>query len=115
MARIGDPTRGNDAERVPDSLVESTFRGLSPGALLVVAALRGAADAGHSMIRRYLEELRWCRPALSGADLREMGVAAGPLLGEFLEKLRAARLDGDAGSAADERRLVAAWMAEDPR
>jgi len=55
------------------------------------------------------------RPELSGADLQTMGVAQGPLIGEFLEKLRAARLDGSAVSAADERCLVVSWLAEEPR
>jgi hypothetical protein len=36
------------------------------------------------------------------------------MIGEYLEKLRAARLDGKAKSSDDERRLVAAWLAQTP-
>ncbi len=35
-------------------------------------------------------------------------------MGEFLENLRAAKLDGDAVNAAEERHLVTTWLAEKP-
>ena len=65
------------------------------------------ADAA---IRRYLAELRYVRPALRGGDLLAMGAVPGPALGALLAHLRAARLDGRAQSAADERRLAAEWL-----
>lgn len=65
-----------------------------------------AADA----VRRYLSELRYVRPALRGGDLLAMGAVPGPALGALLAQLRAARLDGRAQSADDERRLVADWL-----
>ena len=61
-------------------------------------------------IRRYLAELRYVRPALRGGDLLAMGAVPGPALGALLAQLRAARLDGRAQSAADERRLAAEWL-----
>ena len=61
-------------------------------------------------VRRYLAELRYVRPALRGGDLLAMGAVPGPALGALLAQLRAARLDGLAQSAADERRLVAEWL-----
>ena len=65
-------------------------------------------------MRLYLTDLHGVEPALGGLDLKELGVPEGPQMGGFLEDLRAAKLDGDAATAADERRLVTTWMAEKP-
>lgn len=92
--------------------VERSLRGVPTGALLVRAAIHGADVEKHA--RRYLERLRRVTPTLTGSDLRELGVAQGPQVGELLDRLRAARLDGEVESADDERRLVSAWLAEKP-
>jgi tRNA nucleotidyltransferase (CCA-adding enzyme) len=46
------------------------------------------------------------RPVLTGRDLLEMGVPEGPRLGELLQHLRRAKLDGKVLDAEDERRMV---------
>ncbi len=102
-------------DAIAESDIERALRGLCTGGLLVAASLDEPGGKLERAVRRYLEKLRGVRPELSGADLQTMGVAQGPLVGEFLEKLRAARLDGSAVSAAEERRLVLAWLAEEPR
>jgi len=61
------------------------------------------------------EDLRGTEPLLGGDDVQALGVAPGPAVGKFLEKLRAARLDGAVETAADERRLVTGWLAGDAR
>ena len=97
-----------------NSVVERAFRGLDRGALLVAVVTVGADAAEAESVRVYLTDLHGAEPELGGVDLKELGVPEGPRMGEFLERLRAARLDGDAASAADERRLVTAWLAEKP-
>ncbi len=97
-----------------NSVVERAFRGLDRGALLVAAVTLGSDVALAGSVRAYLADLHGTEPELGGADLKELGVPEGPQMGEFLEKLRAAKLDGDAASAADERRLVSDWLAENP-
>ncbi len=97
-----------------NSVVERAFRGLDRGALLVGAVTVGADAAEAESVRVYLTDLHGAEPELAGVDLKELGVPEGPRMGEFLEKLRAAKLDGDAASAADERRLVTTWLAEKP-
>jgi tRNA nucleotidyltransferase (CCA-adding enzyme) len=98
-----------------DSVRERALRHLDPGALLVVAALAGAGSPAAEVVRHYLGELRWVRPQLGGEELKAMGVPEGPMVGELLERLRAARLDGEAENNDDERSLITAWMAENPR
>jgi len=99
----------------PDSRMAAALDGLADGALLVAAALDPGGRPTADDIRRYLVELRGIAPALSGRDLQELGVPQGPLVGDYLERLRAARRDGEAADAADERRLVASWLAAEPR
>ena len=105
----------SESDRQRHSHIERTFRGIGPQTLLVALAVSQHEDVELAgAIRRYLETLRFVRPLLSGDDLRELGIADGPAMGEMLDLLRAARLDGDVEFAADERRLVTARLAEKP-
>lgn len=97
-----------------DSVLERALRQVDPGALLIAAVLAGAESLVAKAVRRYLEELRWVRPCLDGTQLQTLGVPEGPMIGEYLEKLLAARLDGNAESSEEEGRLVSAWLAGDP-
>ncbi len=54
----------------------------------------------------YLDKLRYVKPALTGNDLKRMGIEPGPLMKEVLEKLREARLDGKVKSRGEEAALV---------
>ena len=54
------------------------------------------------------------RPFLNGDDLIALGVPRGPMIGETLTRLRAARLDGETLDREDERRL-ATKLARDRR
>ena len=63
------------------------------------AAARGAME-------RYLAELRYVAPTLSGSDIMALGVPEGPLVGKALEALLSARLDGEVLTRLDEERLV---------
>ena len=57
-------------------------------------------------IERYLTEHRHVSPVLDGQDLLDMGMTAGPLVGQVLQELRNAKLDGKVHTEADERNLV---------
>ncbi|MGH2586977.1 MAG: hypothetical protein ACRDJE_18850 [Dehalococcoidia bacterium] len=71
------------------------------------AWVRWAPRSRSGMIaRRYLDELRHVRPLLTSEDLKRMGVAEGPLFGEVVRALRAARLDDPTLTLDDEVRLV---------
>lgn len=74
-------------------------------AIAAYAHTTGNAIA-RSIMLRYLEDWRRTRPMLSGRDLIEMGVPAGPQVQRGLQLVRAARLDGWAHDRDDERALV---------
>lgn len=59
---------------------------------------------------RYLEVSRNVKVALNGHDLKMMGIPPGPIYKVLLDRLRAARLDGQATSYQDEAELVKIWM-----
>jgi tRNA nucleotidyltransferase (CCA-adding enzyme) len=54
----------------------------------------------------YLNTLCHVQTALTGEDLKEMGMASGPQIKEVLESLREARLDGKVTSREEELKLV---------
>jgi len=57
-------------------------------------------------LRLYLEKLLSVQPQLQAADLISAGIKPGPELGRMLERLRAARLDGQVKTTAQEWALV---------
>lgn len=109
-----DVRRGWHEGEEPDrpSRVEARLRPLSTEALVVgLAFLEADGEAGIAReVRRYLAELRHVRPLLDGADLLALGVREGPMVGEILDRLRAARLDGVVESREDEEREVREWL-----
>jgi len=73
----------------------------------LLAWVRGAPRSRRGMIaERYLRDLRHVRPLLRSEDLKRMGVPAGPLFGEVVRALRAARIDDPTLTLDDEVRLV---------
>ena len=74
------------------------------------SAIRGAALSSANAARRrfeeYLSRHRHLKLHLTGDDLIRMGIQRGPEVGRALARLRAARIDGDAMTAEDERALV---------
>jgi tRNA nucleotidyltransferase (CCA-adding enzyme) len=59
-----------------------------------------------SRIELYLNQLRQVKTALTGDDLIKAGFAPGPVIGETLEKLKEAKLEGRVVSVEDERELI---------
>lgn len=58
----------------------------------------------------YIARIRRVKPLLNGRDVQELGCDPGPLVGEILQKLRAARLDGDVNTRADEEAWVQRYL-----
>jgi len=81
----------------------------APAAAALAAWLRGGPRA-RRRIQWYLAHGRAVRPRLTGRDLLAIGVPGGPRVGAALAMLRRHRLDGGAGSVAEERELVKEWL-----
>ncbi len=65
-------------------------------------------------LRLYLTKLRYVKPLLDGEDLKRMGIAPGPRIGETLNALHKARLNGEVKTKRDEERLVHSWHQKQP-
>lgn len=76
---------------------------------LQVAAL--CVPAAQPAISHYQQAVQPRRPHLNGHDLLRLGVAAGPRIGRMLGELRAAVLDGQLGTRAEEEAWVQAQLA----
>jgi hypothetical protein len=90
------------------------FRVLAPLEPAAVSAWAKLTDDPSVAVRlrRYLEEMRFVKPVLSGDAVLAMGVPQGPMVGEILSRLRDARLDGTLNSEEEERALALALLAE---
>lgn len=97
------------AELPPDvrpSQVEKALRPFPPRVLLTAGITLG--DSPHAgQIERFYQEWREVKTAVTGDDLRAMGLPPGPEYAVILDQLLAARLDNMTNSEAEERALLA--------
>jgi len=68
-----------------------------------------------SVIRHHLQvfltKLRYVKTSLRGEDLKRLGIPAGPEMGNILQILHKAKLDGEISTKADESRLALSLLA----
>jgi tRNA nucleotidyltransferase (CCA-adding enzyme) len=79
-----------------------------PDATILALAAMPVPDAVRDRLRDYLETLSHVRTELSGDDVTALGIPRGPRLGEVLQRLQDAKLDGNVPTRADEERFVRA-------
>lgn len=87
------------------SRVDGAFRSLPLAVILFFIAKdeEGGLRRGATV---YLEKFRDVRPILRGEDLIRLGLEPGPRFKQILERLRAARLNGEVRSREDEEAVV---------
>jgi tRNA nucleotidyltransferase (CCA-adding enzyme) len=98
-----------------DAAPSAVTHALEPFPLRVVAAVWAASEEGP--IRRHLIEYgrQWRRveTALTGNDLKEMGLKPSPLFGHLLGRLKDARLDGRVSCRAEEVALIRTLLTQE--
>jgi len=87
------------------SSIYRLLHGYSPPAV-TANSLACDSPMAHRHIQLFLDKLRYVRPALTGSDLKKMGIAPGPRMKEILQRLHEARLDGKVTSKQDEAEMV---------
>jgi tRNA nucleotidyltransferase (CCA-adding enzyme) len=104
LAHCLEAAAGLPAEPRP-SQIERALRPYHPRVLLTA---RIALDdtPGAAWVERYYAEWRGVKTAVSGDDLRAMGLKPGPAYSIILDQLLAARLDGEISSEAEEQALL---------
>ncbi len=84
------------------------FAGQPATAVWALAAAGSGAEKEQA--QAYMIRYRNIRPILRGNDLHTLGVPPGKPVGEVLTLLRAAKLDGEVRTRADEERLVRDYL-----
>ena len=79
---------------------------LDPEYLLFIMA-KASRQWAKRAVSQYMLSLSRVRPALGGEDLKAMGFSPGPLFKRILDRLQAARLDGEVITREQEEQLVA--------
>jgi tRNA nucleotidyltransferase (CCA-adding enzyme) len=83
--------------------------------LRILLAARAALEGteGARLLEQYQREWRHVQTEVDGHVLREMGLRPGPQYGVLLDRLLAARLDGQVTSEAEERVLLEELLADE--
>jgi tRNA nucleotidyltransferase (CCA-adding enzyme) len=98
-----DPIQPSEVYRV---LKDFNIAAITANALLT----KSRAVRMNAML--YLDKLRFIKPRINGRDLEAMGMPQGRNMGIILDKLLAARLDGEVKSRAGEERLALKLMSD---
>ncbi len=96
--------------QITSSQVYTLLIDYSAEAVTASIIAREIPEAVHRL-NEFMNKLRYIKPALSGEDLKNLGVAQGPGIKDMLHRLLEARLDGKAATKRDEEALVGNWLA----
>jgi tRNA nucleotidyltransferase (CCA-adding enzyme) len=97
---------------LPMSRIHETLNNLELEGLLFLMARYGQGHGVNQDISIYLTKLREVKPDVTGADLVIMGETPGPLFGETLRHVLAAKLDGTVVSREEQLALASRYLAE---
>jgi tRNA nucleotidyltransferase (CCA-adding enzyme) len=106
-----------DTLAIKEKMPELALPGQAPGVIFnllhgysstayAAASIAAGSETAAEHIELYLNVLRRVKPALSGDDLKKLGVPAGPVIKEMLQRLLEARLDGKINSKKEEEDWV---------
>jgi len=102
---------GSVARRTPPpSAAREAFRGMEEEPLLYLAAT-SEEEGMRQLVTRYISSVRETAPLLTGADLLGLGLEPSRLLGQILEKVFKAQLDGEV-DGRDQALALARRLAE---
>jgi len=77
---------------------------------IIVNSLACDLPAARQHIHLFLNKLRYVKPALTGEDLKRLGITPGPDIGLILRQIHKARLDGKITTKQEEESLVNTWL-----
>jgi tRNA nucleotidyltransferase (CCA-adding enzyme) len=114
-----------DAIAIKSKMRQLSTPGVSPGAIykllhdfsptaLEANLLATPSAVASQAIHLFLNRLKDIQVSLTGDDLIEMGIPAGPRIKEILELLHQAKLNGKINTRNDEEELVRIWLEQNP-
>jgi len=101
----------------PELTPSSIYRLLRGYSLPAITATSLACDSplARQHIHLFLNKLRHIKPALTGDDLKMMGITPGPRIKEIMQLLHETKLDGKVTSKQSEKNLVGIWLDRDKK
>jgi tRNA nucleotidyltransferase (CCA-adding enzyme) len=69
-------------------------------------AIASESSTAQRYLQLFITKLRYVRTALNGEELKRLGLSAGPEMGQVLQILHKAKLDGEVRTRADEKKLA---------
>jgi tRNA nucleotidyltransferase (CCA-adding enzyme) len=109
LLRLQDAVGALAGPRLRPSEAVALLEEYSPYAVRAMALVTEAEET-RERLTAYLSRWSNLKPRLSAERLIDLGVPRGPELGVCLNRLRAARVDGETRSAEDEVALVTRWL-----
>jgi tRNA nucleotidyltransferase (CCA-adding enzyme) len=94
--------------KLPPSGIYRLLYGYPPQAI-TANSLASDSSVARRHIQLFLNKLRYIKTALTGDDLKRMGITPGPHIKEILQLLHEARLDGKVTSKKGEEEMVRGW------
>jgi tRNA nucleotidyltransferase (CCA-adding enzyme) len=94
-----------DNPRLKPADIHRLLHGYSSTAIQANATVSESPTISRNLIL-YLDKLRYVKPLLKGKDLINMGVPSGPKIGEILDALLKAKLNGEVRTRKDEEKIV---------
>jgi len=82
------------------------------GPAILVNWVASDSERVRAALMNYWQHYRHIHPELTGDDLKAMGLPPGPIFGQILHDLRAARLDGRLSTREEELALVRQWIGQ---
>ncbi len=79
-------------------------------AAITTSQLASDPPIARRRLKLFLDKLRYIKPALTGDDLRKMGIPPGPRMKEILHRLHTTRLDGKVRTKKGEVEWVRGWL-----
>ena len=108
---LRDSEAGISVEGLRNSQAYAHFKGFDSDSVSAFG-IATEHEVARTRATDYLTRLSDVHPELTGKDLINLGVPRGPKIGQVLNRLLDARLDGLTSSREDEAALVKEWLAE---
>ncbi len=97
---------GSTKKRWKRSQIYETFKGLREESLAIAACMAEPGTQVRRMILLYITELQNVKVSLTGNQLVALGVPRGPKVGQILDEIHRAKLDGKISTSVEEERFA---------
>jgi len=97
--------KGLNARKVKDSKIYDLLKRYMTETLLYFALIADSKKA-HDRIEHYIHVLKNAKIAISGKDLKDLGIKEGPEYRRILDKIMSAKIDGTAKNKAEQILLI---------